>query len=158
MSDEYEQESLLTLQDRVASEVLVILGRHNLVTAEGGKDQVAIAEMIYPIVSRAVAETPGDRANVGVTPTQLVEKFFPELPGPAKWAEYDDDDAEFHEEVYKRVKAELFRVLNVQPEGLVQARLGTNGGLVLCRTAKKGGREEIAYVTRNRKCIEEDNN
>jgi hypothetical protein len=119
---------------------------------------VAIADMIYPTVSKAVAETPGDRATVGITPTHLVEQFFPELPGPSDWAEYDDEEAELHEQVYKRVKGVVFRVLSIQPDGLVQGRLGVNGGLVLCRTPKKGGREEMAYVTRNRKCIEEDNN
>jgi hypothetical protein len=159
MSDQpQEQPSLLTLKERVDREVAVILGRHQLVTQEGAADRVAIAELIYPIVSKAVAETPGDRAKVGITPTHLMEQFFPEVVGPSQWAEYDEDDAEFHEDVYKRVKGEVFRVLSVQPDGLVQARLGLNGGLVLCRTPKKGGREEMAYVTRHRKCIEEDNN
>jgi hypothetical protein len=160
MSDpqEYEQPSLLTLKERVDREVAVIFGRHDLVTQEGAADRVAIADLVYPIVSQAVAETPGDRAKVGITPTRLMEQFFPEVPGPAQWAEYDEDDAEFHEDVYKRVKGEVFRVLSVQPDGLVQARLGLNGGLVLCRTPKKGGREEVAYVTRHRKCIEEDKN
>jgi hypothetical protein len=153
-----EQQDSLALDEQVNREVLVVLGRHELVTEEGIADRVAIAEMIYPTISKAVAETPGDRATVGITPTHLVEQFFPEVPGPAKWAEYDEDEAEFHEKVYKRVKGEVFRVLSIQPDGLVQARLGTNGGLVLCRTPKKGGREEMAYVTRNRKCIEEDNN
>jgi hypothetical protein len=157
MSD-HEQPDLLTPKERVDREVAVIFGRHGLVTPEGTVDRVATADLIYPTVSQAVAETPGDRAKVGITPTHLMEQFFPEVPGPSQWAEYDEKDAAFHEDVYKRVKGEVFRVLSVQPDGLVQARLGLNGGLVLCRTPKKGGREEMAYVTRHRKCIEEDNN
>lgn len=161
MSDQQQDEqiSLLTMDERIGREVLVIFGSHQLVTNEGGIDSIAVADLVYPTVSKAVAETPGDRARVGVTPTRLMEQFFPEVPGPAKWAEFDDeDDAEFHEKVYDKVKAELFRVLNINPDGLVQARLSANGGMVLCRTKATKGREVTAYVTRNRKCIDDDNN
>lgn len=162
MSDQQQQEQhsgeQQEMADRVKREVSVVFGRHQLVTQEGGTDLHAIADMVYPIVSKAVAQAPGDRAKVGVTPTRLVEQFFPELPGPAEWAEYDEEDAELHETVYKKVKSEVFRVLSTNPDGLVQERLGMNGGMVLCRTPKKGGREEMAYVTRHRVCIEEDNN
>jgi hypothetical protein len=153
-----EQMSILSAEERVVREVATILGRHGLVTPEGTKDVNAIADLVYPTISAAVAETPADRAKVGVTPTRLMEQFFEDVPGPAAWAEYDDEDAEFHKAVYQRVKGEIFRVLSVDPDGPVQDRLGTNGGLVLCRTPKKGGREEMAYVTRHRKAIDEDNN
>jgi hypothetical protein len=155
---EPEQLSLLAMEDRVKREVSVIFGRHELVTPEGSTDLIAIADMIYPTISRAVVQNPGDRAKVGVTPTHLMEQFFSEVPGPAEWAEYDEEDKEFHEAVYKKVKSEIFRVLSVHPDGLVQVRLGNNGGMVLCLTPQKGGRERMAYVTRNRKCIDEDNN
>jgi hypothetical protein len=155
---ETEQLDLLTMEDRVKREVAVIFGRHQLVTQEGRTDTIAIADLIYPTISKAVVEIPGDRTNVGITPTRLVEQFFGEVPGPSNWADYDEGDAEFHEKVYNEVKREVFRVLSVNPDGPVQMRLGANGGMVLCRTKKAGGREEMAYVTRNRKCIDEDNN
>lgn len=161
MSDQqnYEQQPLLpTMDERVDREVALIFGRHELVTQEGRVDVVGIADLIYPTIKAAVVEAPGERTAIGVTPTRLMEQFFPDVPGPAAWAEHDEEEAEFQARVYDRVKKHVFRVLNVYPDGLVQARLAANGGLVLCRTPKKGGREEMAYVTRNRKCIEEDNN
>jgi hypothetical protein len=155
---EEEQLSLLTMDERVAREVNLVWGRHSLVTTEGGKDVLAIAELIYPTISNAIVEAPADRTKVGITPTQLMAQFFADVPGPAEWTDYDEEDAEFRERVYAAVKAEVFRVLSVQPNGPIQSRLGANGGLVLCRMPKKRGREELAYVTRNRKCIDEDNN
>lgn len=137
----------------------VIFGRHQLVTKEGSIDPIAVADMIYPVVSKAIAEVPGDRAKVGITPTHLVEQFFPDVPGPSDWAEYNnEEERQFHEKVYDGVKREVFRVLSINPDGLVQARLGTNGGMVLCRTKATKGREVTAYVTRNRTCINDDNN
>ena len=156
--DNGQIDDLLTLEDRVKREVAVIFGSHQLVTQEGGIDSIAVADLVYPVVSKAIAQTPGDRAKVGVTPTHLMEQFFPDVPGPADWASYDEDDAEFHEAVYSRVKSEVFRVLSTQPNGLVQMRLGANGGMVLCRTRATKGREVMAYVTRNRACINDDNN
>jgi hypothetical protein len=162
MSDEQqtgeEQLSMLTTEERISAEVLAILGRHQLVTPEGTKDVNAIADLIYSTISKAVAETPADRAKVGITPTRLMAQFFEDVPGPTAWVEYDDEDAEFHESVYRRLKGEIFRVLSVDPDGPVQERLGANGGLVLCRTRPVGGREEMAYVTRHRRAIDEDNN
>lgn len=153
-----EQMSLLTMEDRVKREVAVIFGSHELVTQEGRVDVLAVADMVYPTIKQAVVNAPGERATVGVTPTRLMERFFSDVPGPSQWAEYDEDDAEFHEKVYQAVKAAIFRVLSTNPDGPVQMRLAANGGMVLCRMPKKGGREEMAYVTRNRKCIDEDNN
>jgi hypothetical protein len=160
--EQHEQLSLLTKEERVKREVAIIFGRHQLVNRDtGGIDFVAVADTIYPVISAAVVENPGDRAKVGITPTHLVDEFFADVPGPAAWAEYgelDSDEYKFHEEVYKQVKREVFRVLSINPDGLVQSRLGANGGTVLCRMKGTGGREEIAYVTRNRKCINDDNN
>jgi hypothetical protein len=153
-----QQMSMLTTEERITTEVLTILGRHGLVTPEGTKDVTAVADMVYPTISKAVADTPADRAKVGVTPTALMAQFFADVPGPATWAEYDEEDAEFHEAVYRRLKGEIFRVLSVDPDGPVQSQLGANGGLVLCRMKGKQGREELAYVTRHRKAIDEDNN
>jgi hypothetical protein len=160
ISSDSEQLDLLSDEERVNREVKVILGRHHLLTTEGSHSLTAIADLVYPTISQAVVESPGDRTKVGITPTHLMEQFFEDVPGPANWAEYEDEDeAWFHERVYKAIKGEVLRVLSIQPDGLVQSRLGTNGGLVLCRTpARKGGREEVAYVTRHRKCIDEDNN
>ena len=157
--EQAEQLGLFTLDDRVRREVAAIWGRYALVTDEGGVDQIKVANLIYPTVEKAVAEGPGDRPKVGITPSRLMETFFSDVPNPHQWAEYDEEDREVHEAVYQKVKAEVFRVLNVNPDGLIQSRLNANGGMVLCRTAKnKKGQEEMAYVTRNRVCINEDNN
>lgn len=153
-----EQPELLTIEDRVSREVTLVWGRHELLTEEGTKDAVAVADLIYPTISKAVVQNPGERAKVGITPTRLVEQFFPDVPGPATWAEYDEQDRIVREKVYRKVKGEVFRVLDISPDGPVQGRLAANGGHVLCRTPSKGGREEMAYVTRNRICISEDNN
>jgi hypothetical protein len=156
--DEEQLTLIPTLEDRIKAEATAVLAEHDLVDDEGKVDLYRIADLIYPTIKQAVVEKPGDRAVVGVTPTQLVTQFFPEVPGPLLWAEYEGEEAELREGVYTRVKQQLFRVLNVNPEGVIQSRLGENGGMVLCRTPKKGGREEMAYVTRNRACIDDDNN
>lgn len=145
-----------TLKARVAREVAVTFGRHNLITEDGRKDDHAIAEMLFPVVSAAVVNTPADRAKVGVTPEQIMEQFFAELPNRAAWAEFDGEEAEFHEAVYRKVQDEMFRVLSPQPSGLVQSMLGANGGMMLCVMVARGGASKRAYVTRNRKCINDD--
>ena len=158
-TSENEQLSLLSMEERVDREFLITFGHHGLVTKEGRVDLLAIADLIYPTIEKAIVNVPGDRAGIGITPTHLMEEFFADVPGPDEWAEYDDDEeVEFRKAVYTKVKKEVFRVLSVQPDGPVQSRLDLNGGLVLCRTPKRHGREEMAYVTRNHKCIDEDNN
>lgn len=155
-----EQVVNLDLELRAKLHVAQILGEHDLLTDEGKKDVFAVADMVYPTISAAVVHVPGERERVGITPNRLVEEFFPEVPGPSDWANYEDEDERaFHERVYVKLKGEIFRVLSVDPDGPVQSRLSMNGSsLVLCRTRKTKGREERAYVTRNTKCINEDNN
>ena len=65
---EHEQLDLLSLEDRVRRELAVLFGRHGLVNREtGSTDLVAIADMIYPTVSQAVADSPGDRAGIDLS-------------------------------------------------------------------------------------------
>lgn len=153
-------EVFVSFDDRVELEAAEIFGKHGLVDEEGNTSLHLIADLIEPTITAAVVTKPSDRAKVGVTPTKLMEEYFSDVPGPTEWANYgskDDEEYKFRQKVYKKVKDHVFRVLLVQPNGIIQRRLANgNGGLVLCRTVKEGGREEMAYVTRNHNCIRDD--
>jgi hypothetical protein len=148
----------LTLGERADLEVFGIFQRRGMIT-DGSVDLYAIADEIEPTILAAIVEVEKDRSKVGITPTRTMELHFSEVP---KRSEVDSTDVELMELtdlVYGKVKAQAFRCLNVMPDGPIQQRLAENGGgMVLCRMKGKRGQEEVAYITRNRKCIHQDNN
>jgi hypothetical protein len=148
----------LTLAERAKLEMLAIFARRQMLT-DGSIDQERIADEIEPTITSAVVQVEGDRSKVGVSPTLLMERHFSEVPSKDRIQTDDEDELEFVDAVYGNVKGQVFRVLNIMPDGPIQSRLANNGsGLVLCRMKGKRGTEEVAYVTRNRKCIDLDNN
>jgi hypothetical protein len=149
----------LTLDERVKFETLAVFARRAMVSDSGSIDQDKVADEVQQTVVAALAEVEADRTKIGVTPTFLMERHFPEVPKRSEVQSDDEEELDFIDAVYGSVKREVFRVLNIAPEGPIQSRLADNGdGLVLCRHKGKRGTEERAYVTRNRKCIHEDNN
>jgi hypothetical protein len=148
----------LTFAERVQLDVLAIFAKRDMV-ADGAIDMYAVADEIEPTVVQAVVEVESDRSKVGVTPTKLMETHFPEVPKRSDVDSTDEDLLAHTDAVYGKVKDQVFRVLNIMPEGIIQSRLAQKGdGYVLCRMKGKRGAEEVAYVTRNRKCIDADNN
>ena len=155
----HPQDLDLTWNERVKIEKLAIFARRDMVTDAGSIDQFKVADEIEPTIVKAIAKIEGDRTKVGITPTQFMERHFPEVLRKEQVQTEDEEELEFADAVYGAAKSEVFRVLNVSPEGPIQSRLANNGsGLVLCRMKGKRGAEEVAYVTRNRKCIDQDNN
>jgi len=160
MSDQFiSGEEPLPVAQRVSLGVAEVWGRHGLVTREGRVDPHAIADLVYPTIKAAVVTKPSERAKVGVSKAHLMESFFPDVPTPLMSDEDESaEDREVREAVYKKISDEVFRVLSPDPQtGLIQARLASNGGMVLCRTSPKGLGHQLVYVTRDRKCINEDN-
>jgi len=148
-----------TFEERVKYEKLAIFARRDMVTDTGTIDQHLVADEIEPTIVGAVVNVEGDRTKVGITPTKLMEDHFSEVPRKEQVETDDEDELEFVDAVYGAVKREVFRVLNIAPDGPIQSRLANSGsGLVLCRMKGTRGAEEVAYVTRNRKCIDQDNN
>jgi hypothetical protein len=148
----------LTFLQRVNLEALAIFAKRDMV-ADGAIDPYAIADEIEPTILEAIAEKEADRTKVGVTPTHLMEKHFSEVPKKSDVETDDEDVLEMVDAVYGKVKEQVFRVLNIMPDGIIQSRLATNGGsYTLCRMKGKRGAEELAYVTRNRKLMHIDNN
>jgi len=159
LSDQQRGVIDLTWDERVKIETLAVFARRAMVSDLGSVDQDRIADEVESTVVGALVQVEADRTKVGVTPTSLMERHFPEVPKRSEVESDDDEELDFVDAVYGGVKREVFRVLNIAPEGPIQSRLANNGdGLVLCRHKGKRGTEERAYVTRNRKCIQEDNN
>jgi hypothetical protein len=156
----YPQDDALALswRERVSNAKLAIFANREMVT-DGKIDQYKVADEIEPTVVGAIVKLEGERTKIGVTPTRLMEDHFSEVPRKEQVDGDDEDELDFIDAVYGATKLEVFRVLNITPDGPIQSRLATNGsGLVLCRMKGKRGAEEVAYVTRNRKCIDQDNN
>jgi hypothetical protein len=149
----------LTWEERVKYAKLAIFARRDMVTDTGSIDQYRVADEIEPTIIGAIVKVEGDRTKVGITPTRLMQDHFPEVPRVDQVQTHDEEELAFVDAVYGAAKREVFRVLNIAPDGPIQSRLATNGsGLVLCRMKGARGAEEVAYVTRNRKCIDQDNN
>jgi hypothetical protein len=156
---EGQPEKVLSIEDRASLEKLSIFAKRSMLGVDGKIDQYKVADEIEPTILGALVKLEADRTKVGVTPTRLMEVHFPEVPKRSEVQSDDEEVLELADRVYGGVKGEVFRVLNILPNGPIQQRLSNNGnGLVLCRMKGRKGAEEVAYVTRNRKCINTDNN
>lgn len=151
-----QQLDLRPLNERAQAEMFRIFLERGMLTEDDPFGRKALAEMAYGVVSKAVVETPAERSEKGVSLVQLMGMFFPEVPGRDRWVEAEDP--ELAQAVYGVIAREVGKVLSVEPNGLVQMALAENGGGVLCWRPKVQGVERLAYVTRNAKCIAEDNN
>ena len=142
-----------TLDERIEAARYAAYGAHGLITPEGEIDQDALIEKVFDIVKDAIVEKPGDRKKKVVTRSQFMERIFPDVPNEAEWA--DENDPELAKGVYKALNGNIWRLTHVAPDMAVQAKLNGEHGLLLCRYEPRG-KEQGAYVTRNRKCLYED--
>jgi hypothetical protein len=149
-----QEEQPPTLKERIESAAYVAYGQHDLVTKDGEPDQEALIQQVFDIVSVAVVERPSERAKNGVSRASFMDQIFPKVPGKAEWI--DQEDPELAEGVYKSLDSDIWRLLNVNPDGPVQAMLNGEKSMVLCRVDASRTHEAHAYVTRNRKCLYED--
>jgi hypothetical protein len=148
-----------SIEDQAKLETLAIFARREMLTVDGRVDQWKVADEIEPTIVQALVKVEKDRTRVGVTPTRLMEVHFPEVPKRSEIESEDEDVLAVADKTYGNVKDAVFRVLNIMPDAPIQSRLANNGdGLVLCRLPKSRGAEERAYVTRNKQCINKDNN
>ena len=145
---------LQAFKDQVETEVQIVYGRHSLIDQHGEKDQAALTDRVFAIVSKAIVNTPAERPKVAITRTDLMSRIFPDVPGDAEWIE--QDDPELAEAIYKQLDTDVWRLLNVKDDGPVQQRLNGETGMLLCQTSKTRTRLQGAYVTRNLKCVLED--
>jgi hypothetical protein len=149
----------LSIDDRAKLETLAIFARREMITVDGKVDRWKVADEIEPTIVQAVVNVEKDRTRVGVTPTRVMEVHFPEVPKRSEVESDDEEVLQLADLVYADVKREVFRCLGIMPDAPIQSRLANNGdGLVLCRLPKSQGAEERAYVTRNKRCINLDNN
>lgn len=142
-----------TLKQRVETAQYIAYGQHKLVTSEGEPDQEALIQKVFEIVKDAVVERPSERKKA-VPRSQFMSQIFSKIPGKAEWIE--QGDPELAEELYKKLDSDIWRVLNVDPGGPVQAKLNGEHSMLLCRVDANRNHEAHAYVTRNRKCLYED--
>lgn len=148
----------LSLGERAELEKLAIFARREMVT-DDKIDPWKVADEIEPTILQAVVEAERDRSKVGVSPTRFMDIHFPEVQKRSDVEVEDPDVLDLVDAVYSRCKNEVFRVLSIMPNGPIQSRLANNGdGYVLCRMKGRKGAEEVAYITRNKKCIDADNN
>jgi hypothetical protein len=152
MGEQDEQPELLTLDQRVKREVLAIFGRHDRLTPDGRVDLQAIADDLYPVVKTAVVDAPKDRFKHGISKIALMERFYPEVP--TLEAAIDEPDPDLARGTFNEVKNTLWKVCSTDESGAIQAELSANGGYVLCQHGPRD--RAVVYVTRNRKCIQED--
>lgn len=158
-ADQQDGQKDLSFSERVALDVLAIFAARDMI-ADGAVDMYAVADEIQPTIFDAKVKVEGDRSKVGVTPSHLMDKHFPEVPKRDSVDSTDADLLDYTDAVYAKVKDQVFRVLNIMPDGIIQSRLASalGEGWVLCRMKGKRGAEEVAYVSRSRKCIDADNN
>jgi len=140
---------LETLAQRVSREAKLAYGRANMLDEYGDRNTPLLASKIYDRIAKAVVESPGERAKVGIGKEAFMTELFPQLPGKTEWV--DQADPELAEKTYNAIGADVSRAL--ASDGPVQARLNGNLGMLLCRTRRH---PNVYYVTRNLKCITED--
>ena len=137
-----------TFEDRVAAGVLAAYeaeGYVKTVDGEPVKNNLALSEAVYDVVSQAKASTKAERLTVPVTRGTLAGKVFPNLAGPGSEA-YDKD--ELVRTVHTAVEQACWQEASTGHSKRVQRFVGERmPGYVLLRT--KVGVDHIwaAYVS-----------
>lgn len=150
-ADLHEQMELLpTLKERVDQEVEAVYERHGYLV-DDRRPLELVADKIYDLVSNAVVEKRADRGKLAVSRRQLMTVAFPQVPGPDAWAEQEEPD--LAEGVYDRLDGILWRLVNADAKGTIQARLNGDTGLILCRTKATPDKTDAVYVTRDLQCL-----
>jgi len=149
-----QEEHPPTLEERVENGRYVAYGQHSLVTEDGEPDTEALIQRTFDIVVKAVVERPTERKTKVVTRTDFMDQIFPKVPGREAWS--SEDDPELAEKVYGKLNTDIWRLLDVSPTGPIQSMLNGEHSLLLCRVDGSRLKEAHAYVTRNRKCLDED--
>lgn len=122
---------------------------------DGERDQIGVANAIYPLVARARVEHPSERSTKAITKGQLVEAVFPSLPKREEWSA--QPDPVLAEDLDKAIRAKVWDLVKPDRAGTVQKLIGTRTpDLVLCRTKIGTDSVDAVYVTDNLACIKED--
>jgi hypothetical protein len=122
---------------------------------DGERDHVAVANAIYPLVSRARVESLQQRTAKAVTKGELFTAVFPSLPKREDWP--NQPDPELAEEVDKAIRQKVWDLVKPDKAGTVQQLVGQRTPeLILCRTKVGTDGIDAVYVTDNLACIKED--
>jgi len=149
IADQHDQE-LLSLKERVDEAVDAVYERHGYLV-DGEPNRGLVEDKIYDLVSNAVVEQRADRGRLAVSRRQLMAVAFPQVPGPDAWAEQEEPD--LAEAVYARLDGYVWRLVNPDASGKIQARLKSDGGRILCRTKATPDKNDAVYVTSDLQCL-----
>ena len=156
MSNDIDEDVVLTDKQILDAAVHAAWEADDYVTGSGEKDKAKLAEALYAEVVKAVVTSRSERTAKAITRGTLVAAAFPSLPGPDEWM--NEPDPELAEEVYMAVRSSVWALLGTDRKEPVQRLLGerTSPRLVLCRYKVGTDRVEAVYVTRNKDCVRED--
>ena len=124
------------------------------VDAAGNTDDGQVAELVFEKVKAAVVTKLADRGKVAITRRQMMAELFPNVAGPEGWD--NQDDPAVAADVYKTIDGTLWRMVADSESGLIQGRLNSELGLLLCRTWATPDKVAAVYVTRDPQCIVAD--
>lgn len=134
--------------------VLQAFGAMGYLTDAGKKSQKLLADTLFTSVSQALVETKTDRKKIAILRPDLTKKGFPKVPGPEAWPE--QESPELASAVYREVDQACWRACGTEPGGILQKRLNSEYGVVLCQTKVNPHGIDAVYVTRDLGCLEED--
>ena len=160
-ADDNQQHVQLTLaeaQEIHTAAVTVGVSSHyaaqGYIDAAGNTDDAPVADLVFEKVKAAVVTRLADRGKTAITRRQMMAELFPNVAGPEGWD--DQDDPAVAADVYKAIDGTLWRMVTDSESGLIQGRLNSELGLILCRTTATPDKIAAVYVTRDPQCIVAD--
>ena len=132
------------------------LEQHEYLLPDGSKDTAKIRENMFEVLRGAKVQNLKDRADKAVTRGAMVERIFPDLPGPDQFASQENPQLAL--EVWTKVDVMLWGMASVNAGASLQRLVSVNmgNGYVLCRTKISKDRTSAVYITDDVRCIERD--
>lgn len=150
----YQQEQPLSQKEALAHAIDAAYLAEGYIK-DGERDQVAVANAIYPLVAKARVTGLQERTAKAVTKGDLMTAVFPSLPRREDWPNQADPD--LAEEVDKAIRQKVWDLVKPDRAGTVQQLIGVRTpGLILCRTKVGTDSIDAVYVTDDLACIKED--
>lgn len=148
-------EEQVPVRDRATALRLAALAAHGYLDDEGFLLDDKFETDLFDFVSEAeVLKLPERKIKVK-TRSVLTRHMVKDMPGPGDYEGTDDPEAA--ELAWSQVNAIVWRKLDVNANGPIQARFNGEGGLVLCRTSATGEKGVTGvYVTRDWGCLQAD--
>lgn len=141
-------------KELVAAAIDAAYAEQGYVKSDGEKDDWKVAAVLLGPISKAVANSIGDRDKVHILRDRLVGIAFPNVPGRDDW--HNQEDPDLAEEIWNGMERRTWGIVDQNPSGKVQQLLNGESGLVLVRREKSKAVAGNVYVTRDIKCLETD--